>query len=109
VEKHRKASPSREAGTSVFLPRISSAVAGLDGILTSEFSKGRMTLMTAEETNGQNGGLHYRFLDHMADCAVFLDLRISGQVTTRRLRVVKYRRSVPPRRSIPIWWPRGAI
>ncbi len=35
----------------------------------------------------------YSFLDYMADCVVFLDHRISNQLSTRRLRVVKYRGS----------------
>jgi circadian clock protein KaiC len=40
------------------------------------------------ETNG-----HYEFLDYLADCVIHLDQRVTEQVTTRRLRVVKYRGS----------------
>ncbi len=60
-----------------------------DWLIESGFT----TLMTAKESEKQDGGLHYRFLDYMADCVIFLDLRVSGQVATRRLRVVKYRGS----------------
>lgn len=35
----------------------------------------------------------YPFLDFMADCVLYLDQRIAGQVRTRRLKVVKYRGS----------------
>jgi circadian clock protein KaiC len=35
----------------------------------------------------------YPFLDFMADCVLYLDQRMAGQVRTRRLRVVKYRGS----------------
>jgi len=35
----------------------------------------------------------YPFLDYMVDCVIYLDQRISGQVRTRRLQVVKYRGS----------------
>ncbi len=35
----------------------------------------------------------YPFLDYMVDCVIHLDQRISGQIRTRRLQVVKYRGS----------------
>lgn len=35
----------------------------------------------------------YEFLDFMADCVIRLDHRVTGQVATRRLRVIKYRGS----------------
>lgn len=36
---------------------------------------------------------HLEFLDYMADCVIQLDNRMLGQLSTRRLRVVKYRGS----------------
>jgi circadian clock protein KaiC len=35
----------------------------------------------------------YPYLDYLADCVLFLDQRVNGQVSTRRLRVIKYRGS----------------
>lgn len=35
----------------------------------------------------------YDFLDFMADCVIFLDNRVSDQLSTRRLRVIKFRGS----------------
>lgn len=35
----------------------------------------------------------YEFIGFLADCVLLLDLRVTAQVTTRRLRVVKYRGS----------------
>lgn len=37
--------------------------------------------------------VQYGFLDYMADCAVRLDHRMTDQISTRRLRVLKYRGS----------------
>jgi circadian clock protein KaiC len=48
------------------------------------------------ETNG-----HYEFLDYLADCVIHLDQRVTEQVTTRRLRVVKYRGSNYGRNEYP--------
>lgn len=49
------------------------------------------TIMTVKAID--DGTLQYPFLDFMADCVLRLDQRVSGQVTTRRLRVQKYRGS----------------
>lgn len=54
---------------------------------------GFTTVMTAKRPEGPTGAMQYQFLEYMADCVVLLDLRVDGQVTTRRLRVVKYRGS----------------
>jgi circadian clock protein KaiC len=40
-----------------------------------------------------NASSRHDFLDFMADCVIHLDQRIEAQVTTRRLRVIKYRGS----------------
>ncbi len=36
---------------------------------------------------------HYEFLDYLAECVILLDNRMQGQLSTRRLRVLKYRGS----------------
>jgi circadian clock protein KaiC len=51
------------------------------------------TILTAKTTKQPQHAYRYEFLDYMADCVVFLDMRVTNQVTTRRLRVVKYRGS----------------
>ena len=49
---------------------------------------------TARERHELNGlQSRYSFLDFMADCVIHVDRRVTMQVTTRRLRVVKYRGS----------------
>ena len=35
----------------------------------------------------------YDFLDYLADCLIYLDQRVSGQIMTRRMRIIKYRGS----------------
>lgn len=49
------------------------------------------TLLTVKAT-GENKR-HHEFLDYMADCVIQLDNRMFGQLSTRRLRVAKYRGS----------------
>ncbi len=49
------------------------------------------SLLTVKTTDG--GTVQYPFLDFMADCVIRLDQRVDGQVTTRRLRVLKFRGS----------------
>lgn len=43
----------------------------------------------------------YAFLDFLVDCSVYLDQRMSEQVSTRRLRVIKYRGSGFGRNEYP--------
>ncbi|GAB6057595.1 circadian clock protein KaiC [Desulfonatronum parangueonense] len=52
---------------------------------------GMTTVLTAKL--GQDGERNYPFLDFMVDCVLLLDQRMSGQVRTRRLNVLKYRGS----------------
>ncbi|SDB60501.1 circadian clock protein KaiC [Desulfonatronum thiosulfatophilum] len=52
---------------------------------------GMTTVLTAKL--GQDGERNYPFLDFMVDCVLHLDQRMSGQVRTRRLNVLKYRGS----------------
>lgn len=51
-----------------------------------------MTVILTVKSNPE-GKQVYPFLDFMADCMLFLDQRMQGQVRTRRLNVVKYRGS----------------
>lgn len=53
--------------------------------------EGLTALMTVKSLSGQPH--RYPFLDFMADCVLLLDQRMSGQVRTRRLNVIKYRGS----------------
>lgn len=54
---------------------------------------GFTTILTAKKSESSERTSQYEFLDYMADCVIVLDLRVLGQVTTRRLRVIKYRGS----------------
>lgn len=49
-----------------------------------------LTVKASRETVNER---HHEFLDYMADCVIHLDNRMLGQLSTRRLRVVKYRGS----------------
>lgn len=51
------------------------------------------SLLTVKTRREADNSRHYEFLDYMADCVIQLDNRMLGQLSTRRLRVVKYRGS----------------
>ncbi|MFW6147229.1 MAG: circadian clock protein KaiC [Thermodesulfobacteriota bacterium] len=54
----------------------------------------RMTaVLTAKNSKDTNMAYQYSYLDFMADCVLYLDHRVSEQVTTKRLQVIKYRGS----------------
>jgi circadian clock protein KaiC len=86
----------------VVLDTIETLFAGLSNqaILRAELrrlfgwlrDRGMTTVITGERGDGQltRQGLE----EYVSDCVVLLDHRVSGQVSTRRLRVVKYRGSV---------------
>jgi len=59
------------------------------------------TLMTSKTPQGKDTPIRYEFLDFMADCVIHLDQRVSSQITTRRLRVTKYRGSGFGRNEYP--------
>ncbi len=63
--------------------------------------RGVTTIMTVKAVENDDGALQYAFLDFMADCVLQLDERVTGQVATRRLRVVKYRGSGFGRNEYP--------
>lgn len=62
---------------------------------------GMTALMTVKSGTGQALSSNYDFLDYMADCVIHLDQRVQEQVSTRRLRVTKYRGSTYGRNEYP--------
>ena len=85
----------------VMLDTVETLFAGLsdEGILRSELQRlfywlkdqGMSTVITAEQGDGKltRQGLE----EYVSDCVILLDHRLHNQVSTRRLRVVKYRGS----------------
>lgn len=62
---------------------------------------GQTALMTVKADRHRASDSYHEFLDYMADCVVQLDERVNEQVTTRRVRVVKYRGSTHGRNEYP--------
>ncbi len=54
--------------------------------------KGVTAVVTAER--GENSLTRYGLEEYIADCVILLDFRVEEQISTRRLRIVKYRGSV---------------
>jgi circadian clock protein KaiC len=52
---------------------------GISAIITAERGRGELT--------------RYGFEEYVSDCVIFLDHRVDEQITTRRIRIVKYRGS----------------
>ncbi|HEX8989294.1 MAG TPA: ATPase domain-containing protein [Rhodocyclaceae bacterium] len=50
-------------------------------------------VLSAKAPRDGDHARHYEFLDYLADCVIHLDNRVVGQLSTRRLRVVKFRGS----------------
>lgn len=50
-------------------------------------------VLTMKEYKDTGASARYEFLDFMADCVIYLDQRVEFQISTRRLRVAKYRGS----------------
>ncbi len=63
--------------------------------------RGLTSIFTVKRGEGAENNSRYEFLDYLADCVIHLDQRVSQQVTTRRLRVVKYRGSDYGRNEYP--------
>ncbi len=86
----------------VVLDTIESLFAGLanQAILRAELrrlfrwlkDKGVTAIITAER--GTNELTRYGLEEYVSDCVILLDHRVNGQISTRRLRVVKYRGSM---------------
>jgi circadian clock protein KaiC len=85
----------------VVLDTIEALFAGLpnEAILRAELrrlfrwlkEKGVTAIITGEQ--GQNTLTRHGLEEYVSDCVIFLDHRVTNQVATRRLRVVKYRGS----------------
>jgi circadian clock protein KaiC len=58
-------------------------------------------IMTVKAISLEEAPSRYAFLDFMADCVILIDQRVTAQVTTRRLRVIKYRGSGYGRNEYP--------
>jgi circadian clock protein KaiC len=86
----------------VVLDTIESLFAGLgnEAILRAELrrlfrwlkDKGVTAIITAER--GEESLTRYGLEEYVSDCVILLDHRIKNQISTRRLRVVKYRGSI---------------
>lgn len=55
--------------------------------------RGLTAVLTVKSAVGADIATRYEFLDFMADCVIHFDNRVVEQVSTRRLRVTKYRGS----------------
>ena len=87
----------------VVLDTIESLFGGLDNatILRSELrrlfqwlkSKGVTAIITGER--GENSLTRQGLEEYVSDCVILLDFRVVDQISTRRLRIVKYRGSTP--------------
>jgi len=63
--------------------------------------RGLTTLMTVKTIPQEEAPSRYAFLDFMADCVIHVDQRVTAQIATRRLRVIKYRGSGYGRNEYP--------
>ena len=63
--------------------------------------RGLTTIMTVKTIPQEEAPARYAFVDFMADCVIHVDQRVTAQVTTRRLRVIKYRGSGYGRNEYP--------
>jgi circadian clock protein KaiC len=63
--------------------------------------RGLTAIMTVKTLPQEEAPSRYAFLDFMADCVIHLDQRVTAQITTRRLRVIKYRGSGYGRNEYP--------
>lgn len=62
---------------------------------------GLTALMTVKARSNEAFAANYDFLEYVANCVIQLDQRVSEQITTRRLRIVKYRGSSFGRNEYP--------
>lgn len=63
--------------------------------------RGLTAIMTVKGISMEEAPSRYAFLDFMADCVIHIDQRVTTQLTTRRLRVIKYRGSGYGRNEYP--------
>lgn len=76
-----------------------------DWLLERKFT----SILTVKRTSKSDAAGHYEFLDYLADCVIHLDQRVNEQVTTRRMRVVKYRGSDYGRNEYPFITGQGGL
>jgi circadian clock protein KaiC len=62
-------------------------------------NKGMTTIITGEQ--GEKTFTRHGLEEYVSDCVIFLDHRVSDQVSTRRIRVVKYRGSAHDTNEFP--------
>ncbi len=63
--------------------------------------RGLTAIVTVKTVPQEEAPSRYAFLDFMADCVIHVDQRVTAQITTRRLRVIKYRGSGYGRNEYP--------
>jgi circadian clock protein KaiC len=63
--------------------------------------RGLTTIMTVKTVPQEEVPSRYAFLDFMTDCVIHVDQRVTAQIATRRLRVIKYRGSGYGRNEYP--------
>jgi len=88
----------------IVLDTIESLFAGLSnqGILRAELrrlfawlkNKGVTSVITGESGAGVGSLTRYGLEEYISDCVILLDNRVHDQITTRRLRIAKYRGSM---------------
>lgn len=69
--------------------------------------KGVTSIITAER--GEGSLTRHGLEEYVSDCVLLLDHRVEGQISTRRLRVVKYRGSVHATNEFPFLIDEGGI
>jgi len=69
--------------------------------------KGLTAIVTAE--SGDNGLTRHGLEEYISDCVINLDNRISDQISTRRLRVLKYRGSAHDANEVPFLIDEGGL
>ncbi|MBW1648901.1 MAG: circadian clock protein KaiC [Deltaproteobacteria bacterium] len=71
-------------------------------------TSGLSAVLTVRPPSRGGASVYEDFFDSMGDCVIRMDARVLDQVTTRRLRVVKYRGSTTGRNEYPyVITPRG--
>jgi len=63
--------------------------------------EGMTTILTVRPSNRPDAVAYEEFFESMGDCVIRMDARVMEQVTTRRLRVIKYRGSDFERNEYP--------
>ncbi len=101
----------------VVLDTVDTIFSGLpnEAILRSELrrlfrwlkDRGLSTVITAER--GKNAFTRHGIEEYVSDCVILLDHRVHGEVSTRRLRVVKYRGSTHGTNEYPFIIGTGGI